>query len=216
MTLLLLVRHGTTDATGKRLTGWTPGVHLSARGREQAERLVERLSGVPVDAIYSSPLERCRETAAPLAAARRLRVRTREDLGEVRYGGWTGRPLAQLARTKLWRSVQQVPSSARFPGGESLAEVQERTVRELRRIAAAYPKGAVAVVSHGDPIRLAVAHYAGVHPDLFQRLVIEPASVSAVLLVEGVPRIAKVNDTGDLASLAPRRARRTSSSKVRG
>jgi probable phosphoglycerate mutase len=218
VTLLLLIRHAMTDATGKRITGWTPGVHLSEHGREQAERLAERLTEVPIAAIYSSPLERCRETASPFAAALRMRVRTREALGEVRYGTWTGRPLKQLARTKLWRSVQDVPSAARFPDGESLLEVQERMIRELDRIARLHPNDAVAVVSHGDPIRLAIAHFAGVHPDLFQRIVIETTSVSAIAVGHGVPRILRVNDTGDLSSLGRRPAGsgRTARRKVRG
>lgn len=208
MTLLLLIRHGMTDATGERLTGWTPGIHLSEHGREQAERLAERLARVPVAAVYSSPLERCRETATPLAAARDLRVRAREDLGEVRFGAWTGRSLKQLARTRLWRSVQDAPSSVRFPGGESLAEVQERMIRELRRIAEAHPNATVAVFSHGDPIRLAVAHFAGMHADLSQRLAIETASVSVVAVADGIPRVLKMNDTGDLAALASHRPAR--------
>ncbi len=213
VTLLLLIRHALTDATGKRITGWTPGIHLSDRGREQAARLAERLAGVPIRAVYSSPLERCRETAAPLAAAAGRDVILRDELGEVRYGSWTNRPLAQLARTKLWKVVQQVPSRARFPGGESLLEVQERAVREAETIVAANPKGAIALVSHGDVIRLLLAHFAGVHPDLYQRLSVDPASVSVVAAGNGAPRIFKVNDTGGLADLLPRRGAK---GKVRG
>lgn len=203
MSILLLVRHGLTDATGKRLMGWTPGVHLSDTGRDQADRLAGRLMPLPIRAIYSSPLERCMETASPLAASKRLDVGVRDDLGEVQYGSWTGRHVAQLARTKLWRRVQQTPSHARFPGGESLLEVQDRAVREADRIIASHPKGIVAIVSHGDVIRLLLAHYTGVHPDLFQRLIVEPASVSAVVAGNGIPRILKVNDTGDLSDLLP-------------
>lgn len=202
MTVLLLIRHGATAASDAGvLAGWTPGVHLTDAGREQAERLVERLEGVPLTALYSSPLERCRETAAPIAAARRLAVRVREDLGEVRYGEWTGRKIRQVMRTKLWRVIQGTPSRARFPGGESLLEVQVRVVAELERIAAAHPGRAVAVVSHADAIRLAVSHFTGAHTDLFQRVVVEPASVSAVAVGDGPPRILKVNETGDLTTL---------------
>lgn len=204
MTVLLLIRHGVTPATDRGvLSGWTPGIHLSERGREQADRLAERLYDVPIRAIYSSPLERCRETAAPLAAALRAKVATRASLGEVRYGDWTGRPLKQLARTKLWQIVQSVPSRARFPNGENLLEVQERAVREIERIVGSHPKAAVAICTHGDVIRLALAHYAGLHADLFQRLIVEPASVSVVALGDGIPRILKMNDTGELASLIP-------------
>ncbi len=204
MTVLLLIRHGVTPANERGiLSGWTPGIHLSERGRDQAERLAERLRGVPIRAIYSSPLERCRETTAPLAAQIGAKVAKRSSLGEVRYGDWTGRPLKQLARTRLWQVVQSVPSRARFPAGESLLEVQERAVRELERIAGSHPKAAVAICTHGDVIRLTLAHYAGVHADLFQRLIVEPVSVSVVALGDGIPRILKVNDTGDLASLIP-------------
>ena len=201
MTMLLLVRHGHTDAAGKRLTGWAPGVHLNDRGRAEAERLVERLDGVRVDAIYSSPLERCRETARPLATARRLSIRIRRRLIETGYGEWTGRSIAQVRRTKLWRTVERVPSAMRFPGGEGLLEVQARAVDEVNRIAREHPKGTVVAVSHADPIRLVVAHVAGAHVDHLHRLVVDPGSVTVVAVGDGVPRLVKVNDTGDLAGL---------------
>ena len=203
MTLLLLVRHGHTPTAGKVLTGWEKGVHLTERGREQAEALVERLAPLPVDAIHTSPLERCRETAAPLARARGLTVVPERGLIEVGYGDWTGRSIRQLARTKLWRSVQHTPSAVRFPGGESLREVQTRSVDAVRRIARDRPGGTVVVVTHADVVRLVLADMAGVHLDLYQRWSVEPASVSAVALHDGAPRILKVNDTGSLAALAP-------------
>jgi probable phosphomutase (TIGR03848 family) len=198
---LLLVRHGRTDAAGKRLTGWAPGVHLNEDGRRQAERLVERLDGIRVDAIYSSPLERCRETAAPLAKARRLSVHVRRSLIETGYGDWTGRSIAQVRKTKLWRTVERVPSAMRFPGGESLLEVQARAVDEVNRIAQDHPKEVVVVLSHADPIRLVIAHVAGAHVDHLHRLVVDPGSISVVALGDGAPRLLKVNDTGDLAVL---------------
>ena len=203
MTLLLLVRHGHTPTAGKILTGWSRGVHLTERGREQARALAERLDGVPVQAIYSSPLERCRETAAPLARARGLEVRTRRDLLEVDYGEWTGRSIRQLARTKLWGSVQRSPSSVRFPGGETLRGVQARSVDAVRAIAEEHPDGTVGIVTHADVVRLLLADLAGMHLDLYQRLAVEPGSVSAVTLHDGHARILKGNDTGDLSSLAP-------------
>jgi len=207
MTVLLLVRHGHTDAAGKRLTGWAPGVHLNDRGREDAARLVERLDGVPVQAIYSSPLERCRETAAPLARARGLPVTVRRDLIEVNYGDWTGRTISQLGRTKLWRAVQRTPSAVRFPGGESLLEVQARAASQTSEIAAEHPKGSVVVVSHADVIRLLIAHLAGMHADHLQRLVVDTASVSVVALGDGIPRLVSMNETGGLSGPVPRRAR---------
>jgi len=206
--LLLLIRHALTDSTGKRLTGRQPGVGLSARGREQAAGLPDRLDGLPLAALYSSPVQRCRETAAPLARRRRLKVALRSSLSEVEYGAWTGRSLSQLRRTKRWNTVQRVPSRMRFPEGESLAEVQARVVEELERIAAAHPKGVVAVFSHADPIRLAVAHLAGAHLDQFQRVLIDPASVSAVALGDGIPRVIRVNDAGPLSGLVPPKPRR--------
>jgi probable phosphomutase (TIGR03848 family) len=208
VTLLLLIRHGLTDATGVRLSGWTPGIHLSQRGSEQAASLPDRLDRVPIGAIYSSPLERCTETAAPLAAARSRDVQLLDGLAEVRYGSWTNRPLKQLARTALWRRVQSVPSAVRFPGGESLLEVQARAVSELQRVCAAHRAGGVALFSHADVIKLLIAHYAGVPLDQFQRLVIDPASISAVSAGDGIPRVLHVNDHGSLAHLAPRRAGR--------
>jgi probable phosphomutase (TIGR03848 family) len=206
VTTLLLVRHGHTDAAGKRLTGWASGIHLNELGRREAAALPERLDGVPVRAIYSSPLERCRETAAPLAKARGLPVRIRRRLIEVDYGDWTGRPIAQLRRTKLWRQVMLGPSGTRFPGGESLLEVQARAADEVRAIAEEHGGGVVVVVSHADVIRLVVAHFAGMHADHLHRLVIDTASITAVALSNGVPRIVKVNDTGDLATLRPARS----------
>jgi probable phosphomutase (TIGR03848 family) len=204
MTVLLLIRHGHTDAAGRRLTGQASGVRLNARGRQEAQRLAERLEGVPVDAIYSSPLERCRETIAPFARRRGLAVAGRRGLLEVDYGDWTGRPISQLRRTRLWRVVQQSPSTARFPNGESLLGVQARAVAELDHIGAAHPRGTVAVVTHADVIRLLVAHHAGMHPDHLQRLVVDPASVTVLAVADGAARLLKVNDTGGLDALRPR------------
>ena len=210
MATLLLVRHGHTDSAGKRLTGWTAGIHLNEIGRQQAEHLVERVDGIRIDAIYSSPLERCRETAAPLAKARRLSVHVRRRLIETGYGEWTGRSIAQVRKTKLWRTVERVPSAMRFPGGESLLEVQARAVDEVNRIARDHPKGIVVVVSHADPIRLVIAQVAGADVDHLHRLVVDTCSITAITLENAVPRLLKVNDTGDLAGL------RTGRGKVGG
>lgn len=201
MTTLLLVRHGHTDAAGKRLTGRAPGVHLNELGRRQAERLVERLDGVRIDAIVSSPLERCRETAAPLAKARGRAVDVGRAWIEVGYGEWTGRSISQLRRTKLWRRVMFAPSNVRFPGGESLLEVQGRAVDATLDIADRHARGTVLVVSHADVIRLLVAHVAGMHADHLQRLSIDTASITAVSISDGFPRLLTLNDTADLAVL---------------
>ncbi len=172
MKRLLLLRHATTEHTGKRLTGWTPGVHLGSKGVREASALAERLAPVEIQAIYSSPLERCQETAAAVAERQGLEVSIVEDLGEVRFGDWTGKELGELAKTDLWRTVQFHPSGARFPGGESILEMQTRAVLACERLRADHPGETVAVCSHADVIKAVVAHYLGMHLDLFQRLVV--------------------------------------------
>jgi probable phosphoglycerate mutase len=204
VTVLLLIRHGNTDLTGKRLYGRRPGVHLSEEGHRQAERLAERLKEVRLTALYVSPLERCTETAEPVAAACGLQARRAPGLAEIDYGRWTGRTFGSLARTRLWRRVHRVPSSVRFPGGETLAEAQRRVVAVLEDLAGRHPRGAVALVTHGDVIKLAVAHYAGIHIDLYQRIEAGPGSIAAVALRDGIPVVLRVNDTGTLDDLVPR------------
>lgn len=216
MTLVLLIRHGHTPTAGRILTGWTRGVHLSEHGRAQAEALVRRLEGVPLQAIYSSPLERCRETAAPLARARGLPVRTRRDLLEVNYGEWSGRSIRQLARTRAWRALQRTPSAVRFPGGETLPEVQARAVDAVRDIAEAHPGGVVAIVTHADVVRLALAGLLGLPLDLYQRLAVDPGSVSALAIADAEVRALRVNDTGHLAELVPPPPRRRSRRRAGG
>ncbi len=205
--LLFLVRHALTPITGVRLAGWLPGIHLSDEGRRQADGLPARFDGVPLSAIYSSPIDRAMETAKPLAAAKRLRLRIREGVGEVRYGEWEGRPLRVLAKTSQWRTVLSHPSEGRFPGGEALRETQARAVAAVADIAAAHPRDAVAVVTHADIIKMVLAHFAGIHLDLYARLAVGPASVSAVWSGQGGPRVLAVNDTGSLAGLVPGRKR---------
>ena len=208
MTTLLLVRHGTTDLTGKRLYGRSQEVGLSDEGRGQADRLGERLASLRPSALYTSPIRRCAETADRIAEACRLETTRLDGLAEIDYGRWTGRSFASLARTKLWRRVHRVPSSVRFPEGETLAEAQRRIVEALEWIVERHPRGLVAVVSHGDPIAMALAHYAGIHLDLFQRLQVAPGSVSAVSVSDGLPRILLVNDSGTLEHLRPPRGKR--------
>ena len=161
----------------------------------------ERLAGVPLAAIYSSPLERTVETAQPLAKAHGLELQLREGLGETRFGDWTGRSLEELQKEELWPVIQVYPAGARFPGGESLREVQARLVAELDAIRDAHSDQTVAVVSHSDPIKLAVAHYLGLPIDLFQRLSISPASVTAFAFTRFGPRLVVMNHTDSLPSL---------------
>jgi len=182
----------------KKLAGWLPDVHLNDEGRAQAEALAERLRDVPISAIYASPLDRTRETAVPLARVKDLEVQIREGLGEVRYGDWTGQPLEELSKHELWRVVQVYPSGMRFPGGDSMREMQARIVGELEAIAVDHPREIVAVVSHADLIKAALAHYLGVHFDLFQRTGVNPGSVSVIHLTRFGPHVVRINDDGPL------------------
>ena len=194
MTLVYLVRHAVTPDTGIRLTGWTEGVSLSDEGRAQAEAAAASLKAVKFDAIYSSPIDRTMETARVIAKPHGLRVRSTKGIAEVRYGDWTNKSLKSLMKTKLWGTVQRFPSAARFPNGESVREVQTRAVAEIERLVAAHPKGKVCCVSHGDVIKLIAAHYLGVHIDLYQRIVIHPASVSVLSIGEHGPFVLALND----------------------
>ncbi len=199
MTQLLLIRHAVNDWVGKnRLAGWTPGVHLNDEGRRQAEALAERLAGAELKAVYSSPLERTRETAEIIARPHGLPIRIREGVGEARYGEWTGQKLEDLSKTELWRVVQFHPSGARFPEGEALREMQARAVAEVDAIGAHHSEEMVAVVSHSDVIKSIIAHYAGMHLDLFQRLVISPASLSILAFGKMGPRLVRLNDTSHI------------------
>src|SRR4051812_11865170 len=179
MTTVLLVRHGLTAMTGPVLAGWTPGVHLDDRGQEQARLLGERLARVPFAAVVASPLERCQETAGALVAGREVAVETDERLGECRYGDWTGQELKKLAKDPLWRVVQVHPSAATFPGGEALRDTQARAVDAVRAHNARLgPDATWVAVSHGDVIKAVLADALGVHLDMFQRLQVDPCSVS--------------------------------------
>ena len=201
MTMILLVRHGQNEwVKKKRLAGWIPNVHLNDEGKEQAKQVAERLSHLPITAVYSSPVTRCMETAAYIGRALDLEVSELADVGEVRYGEWEGKEIEKLSKEKAWYAVQHFPSRFRFPEGEALRHVQARAVDALEALSARYGKREmIVVVSHADLIKLTLAHYLGVHIDLFQRIVISPASVSALLLTEkGMMRVARINDDGPL------------------
>jgi probable phosphomutase (TIGR03848 family) len=204
-TLVLLVRHGQTPTTGKVLPGRAPGLHLAEAGVQQAQRAAERIAELQrVDAIYVSPLERARETAAPIAAARRLKVRIDKGLLECDFGDWTGAELKKLYKLPEWNTVQRAPSTFTFPGGESFTAMQTRIVSAVDRIRAAHPGGVVVCVSHADPIKALVAHAMGTHIDLFQRIVISTCSITAIAYGTGAPVVLTVNSTGgSLADLRP-------------
>lgn len=203
-TLVFLVRHGRTPTTGAVLPGRARGLHLSDEGQRQAQAVAERLSAAgPVHAVYASPLERTRETAAPIAKAFGLRVKPDRGLLECDFGDWTGGELKELAKLPEWTRVQRWPSGFRFPGGESFCEMQTRLTESLARLTAAHPGQRVVVVSHADPIKAAVAGALGTHLDLFQRIVVSPCSVSAILYGPGGPAVLTVNSVGDLKELRP-------------
>jgi probable phosphomutase (TIGR03848 family) len=184
--------------TGPVLAGWTPGVHLNERGREQAAQLASRLAPVPLDLVVASPLERCQETAQAVLAGREdLRVRTDDRFGEVRYGDWTGRPLEELAKEDLWKVVQTHPSAVRFPDGEALADAQHRAVTAVRdwneRLG---PDATYLVCSHGDIIKSIVADALGLHLDQFQRIQADPAALTVIRYTGLRPFLVRLNDNG--------------------
>ncbi len=204
-TLVLLVRHGQTPTTGKLLPGRAPGLHLAETGHAQAEAAAARIAELAkVDAVYASPLERARETAAPIGKALGQKVRIDKGLIECDFGEWTGAELKALMKLPEWTTVQRSPSTFRFPNGESFLEMQTRMVSTLDRLRAAHPGGVIVCVSHADPIKAAVAHAMGTHIDLFQRIVISTCSISAIAYSVGGPIVLNVNSTGgSLRELRP-------------
>lgn len=195
MPVVLLVRHGENDYVKKgRLAGRLPGVHLNENGRKQAQAVAERLSKMPVKAVYSSPLERTMETAEPIARALGLDIVQRSELIEVDVGEWQNQKLKGLSRLKLWKIVQDLPSRMQFPGGESFADAQHRICQGLESIVKEHEaKDILVCVTHSDPIKLAVAYFAGMPLDMFQRLHVAPASLTALLLGEGPARVLTLN-----------------------
>ncbi|MFP5371642.1 MAG: histidine phosphatase family protein [Actinomycetes bacterium] len=213
MTTVVLLRHGRTTANAAGvLAGWTPGVQLDDAGTAQVRAVGERLAKVPLAAVVSSPLERCVQTADAVAAGRNLTVQTDERLGEARYGDWTGRSIKELAKDPLWKVVQQHPSAAVFPGneGEGLASTQARAVAAVRAWNATLGPDAVWLAcSHGDVIKSILADALGLHLDSFQRIVVDPASVSVITYTDTRPFVVRVNDTGgDVSGLIPPARRR--------
>ena len=207
-TLVLLVRHGQTPTTGKVLPGRAPGLHLADAGIAQAETVAERIAALQdgkrtIAAVYASPLERTRETATPIAKAVGQRVRPVKGLLECEFGDWTGQELKKLSKLPEWRTVQRNPSGFRFPGGESFTEMQGRITGALDVMRRDHAGETVVAVSHADPIKAAVAHAMGTHLDLFQRIVVSPCSVSAILYTADGPIVLAVNSTGDLRALVP-------------
>jgi probable phosphoglycerate mutase len=231
-TTILLVRHGATTTTGTELPGRAPGLHLSDDGRRQADEVAARIHAIAhppappsppdrkdngaspappgakargprITAVYASPLERTRETAAPIAAALGLEVRVDEGLVELDTGDWTGLELKAAYKKKEWATIQRYPSGFTFPGGESFVAMQTRMVATLERLRLAHRGETVVAVSHADPIRAVVAHAMGTHLDLFQRVVVSPCSLTAIALGDAGPTVLTVNATGARAALVP-------------
>lgn len=215
VTTVLLVRHGRTTANSDGvLAGWTPGVHLDESGQAQVAALAERLRPVPLSAVISSPLERCRETAEALVAGRTgLQVTSDDGVGECHYGQWNGRRLDSLAKERLWHTVQEHPSAVTFPGGEALRDTQHRAVGAVRRWNAQLGDGATYVVcSHGDVLKTVIADALGMHLDAFQRIQVGPASLTVIRYTRLRPFVLRLNDSGggvdDLVPEPPRTERR--------
>jgi len=198
MTKILLIRHATTDSVGKRLSGRTPGVHLNAEGQTQAQQLAERLNGLVVAALYSSPLERAVQTAEPIAKLQHLQTIISEDFLEINFGDWTNKTFAELQPEPQFSLFNSFRSGTRIPGGELMLEAQARIIAGLQKLCLQHPHETIAIVSHSDLIKAAVAYYAGIHLDMFHRLEISPASVSIIQIYDETAQIMLVNHTGEL------------------
>jgi probable phosphoglycerate mutase len=202
MTTFYLIRHGLTDWVDHKLAGWLPDIRLSSSGRDQAQRLADRLQHMQFDAIVSSPLERAIETAAPLAASVHAPLEISEAVGEIHMGDWTGRALDDLQGDPAWQRFNLFRGGTPAPGGELMLETQVRMVNELLRWRSRHPEGTVAVVSHGDPLRAVVGFFLGAPVDLFLRLEISPASITVLRLEDWGATVACVNDTAHLVGAA--------------
>jgi probable phosphomutase (TIGR03848 family) len=207
MTQILLIRHAVNDfvKTGK-LAGWTPGVHLNEEGQAQAVALGKRLADTPIDVLYASPLERTMETAEAIRQHHaHLTIQQTSELGEVRYGDWEGMEINKLTGRKMWQVVQQYPSRAEFPNGETMRGVQTRAVNAVEALVSAHPRETVAVVTHADIIKMVLAHFLGMHLDEFQRIVITPASISVLSLGFGRPYVGTMNDMAHILQMEQER-----------
>lgn len=203
MTTFALIRHASHALLGHTIVGRQPGVQLGSSGLREAEALAGRLEGWPIEALYSSPLERARATAAPIAERLHLEVQIAQELNEIDYGAWTNRTLADLRELAEWRRFNLFRSGSRIPGGESMLEVQERMLRLLERLGAAHPEQTIALVSHGDVIKAALAYYLGVPLDLLQRIELGPASLSILRVEPYGPQVLLINGLVEERLLQP-------------
>jgi probable phosphomutase (TIGR03848 family) len=198
MTRFLLIRHATTNAVGKRLAGRMEGIHLNEEGKAQAVKLAEQLTSLPINQVYSSPLERALQTAEPIASGLQLQARIYENFLELDFGDWTNKLISDIEDDAVFRQFNSFRSTTPIPGGEMMAEAQLRIVKGLQSLCIKHPNETIAVVSHADMIKSAVAWYAGIHLDLFQRIEISPASVSIIEVYDDTARIIVINHTGSL------------------
>ncbi len=204
MTVVLFVRHASNDYVKEgRLAGRLSGIHINAQGQREADELARRLNHVPIAAIYSSPLERAVDTARAIALCQKLDVQIRGDLGEVDCGEWTGKLIKELDKSDAWKVLQTKPSDFTMPGGESIAAMQQRMVVAIDAIVRQHPKQVVAIVSHADPLKAAIAHYLGMDLDHFQRIIVNPASVTVFFLEENNAALFRLNDSGPLPDFKP-------------
>ncbi len=216
MTTILLIRHAVNDfvKTGK-LAGWTPGVHLNEEGQAQAEALGLRLADVPLDHIYTSPIDRTMETAQAIVKHHKhLAVEENTDIGEVQYGDWEGKKISDLRQRKMWDVVQEYPSRAYFPNGETMREVQVRIVNAIEGFVQKHPNQTIALVFHADLIKMTLAHYLGMHLDVFQRIVVSPASISTLQLGHSRPFIVTMNDIAHVLELNKKRKQEEAKKKA--
>lgn len=193
MSTFYLIRHGATDFIGRALSGWTPNVHLNTEGQKQARALADKLAHIRFDQIISSPLERTQETALPLAKQQGLEIKTEWALGEVNFGDWTGKPIVELSSDPHWKQWNTFRSGARIPNGETMSEIQSRTVAAVLKLHQQFPKQTIAAFSHGDVIRAALLYFLGMSLDFVHRLEISPASYSILKLYDEAAQVLAMN-----------------------
>ncbi len=198
MTRFLLIRHATTDSVGKRLSGRLPGIHLNEEGKMQAKLLAESLSGLPIAAIYSSPLERAVETAEPISTSLNFKIISKDDFVEINFGEWTNKTFEELQNEKQFQLFNSFRSNTRIPGGELMIEAQSRMISGIQKLCIQHQNETVAIISHSDLIKATIAFYAGIHLDMFQRIEINPASVSIIEIDDYSAKIILVNNTGKI------------------
>ncbi|HEY9508445.1 MAG TPA: histidine phosphatase family protein [Verrucomicrobiae bacterium] len=193
MTTFYLIRHGSNDFAGKTLVGRTPGIHLNDAGRAEVDRLADELAREPIQHLFSSPMERCRETAAPIAKRLNLEMQILDGLVEVEFGDWTGQEIAEMNSDELWQKWNTFRSGGRIPNGESIWEVQTRMIAVIEKLRRDFPNQTLALFSHGDPLRAAITYYLGMPIDFIHRLELSPASVSVLMIDDWTAKVQALN-----------------------